>query len=339
MSLPTERKERKINWYRSPLKRDDLSGLNQRSDWKGLFQTGGYLGLLVLTGAAAFYAAGKHSVPVLVLILFLHGTFYAFLLNAFHEFCHKSVFKTKILNTIFLQVVSFLGWNNPVLFWTSHQEHHKYTLHPPDDLEVVLPITLTFSSFLKSAVVNPWDLFGRIKSSIRLSFGRLEGDWENALFPASEVMLRRSLFNWARIHLLSQVLLVAVSLYLGLWLVPVLVTLAPFYGGWLLYLCNNTQHIGLQDNVPDFRLCCRTIILNPFIRFLYWHMNYHTEHHMYAAVPCYNLGKLHQQIEDDLPHCPVGLIETWKEITAILNQQKVDPKYQYIAELPTHRLT
>ena len=29
------------------------------------------------------------------------------------------------------------------------------------------------------------------------------------------------------------------------------------------------------------------------MRFWYWHMNFHIEHHMYAAVPCYNLEKLH----------------------------------------------
>jgi len=75
---------------------------------------------------------------------------------------------------------------------------------------------------------------------------------------------------------------------------------APFYGGWLFFLCNNTQHIGLQDHVPDFRLCCRTFALHPVTRFHYWQMNYHTEHHMYAAVPCYNLGKLHALIRHDL---------------------------------------
>ncbi len=337
MNLSGEQKVRKIDWYRSPLDRNVLVVLNQRSDWKGMVQTLGYLGLLVLTGASAWYAAGRLSLPVLLLILFLHGTFFAFLLNAFHEFCHKTVFKTKILNTIFLQVVSFLSWNNPVLFWTSHQEHHKYTLHPPDDLEVVLPITLTLNSFLKSAVVNPWDFYGKLKSCIWLSFGRLQGEWENALFPESAVELRRSLFNWARIQLVGHAVIVGVSLIYGLWLVPVLVTLAPFYGGWLLYLCNNTQHVGLQDNVSDFRLCCRTIILNPFVRFLYWHMNYHTEHHMYAAVPCYNLGKLHKQVEADLPHCPVGLLETWEEISEIMKKQKMDSKYQYIAELPARR--
>jgi fatty acid desaturase len=330
-----EPKERKIAWYRSPVDRETLAQLNQRSDWKGLLQTLGHLSLLTLTAAAAFYAAGRLPVVVLLLILFLHGTFYAFLLNGFHELCHKSVFKTKALNVFFLQLVSFLSWYNPVLFWASHQEHHKYTLHPPDDLEVVLPIQLTLKDFLKSAVVNPWDFYGRLKASLRLSFGRLEGEWENALFAAPEKSeLRRSLFNWARFHLLGHTLLTAVSLYFGLWLVPVLVTLAPFYGGWLLFLCNNTQHIGLQDNVPDFRLCTRTIYLNPFVRFLYWQMNYHTEHHMYAAVPCYNLAKLHAAIRDDLPHCPSGLVETWKEIIAILKKQQLDPTYQYVAELP-----
>ncbi len=331
--------KRKIAWYRSPLNHETLAALNQRSDWMGLLQTLGHLGLLVLSGAAAWYAAGRLPLPALLLLFFIHGTFFAFLLNAFHEFCHKSVFKTKTLNVLFLYIVSFLSWNNPVLFWASHQEHHKYTLHPPDDLEVVLPINLTLTAFLKNAVVNPWEFYGRLKGAIRLSFGRLEGDWENALFPASAVELRHSLFNWARIHLVGHLLIVGLSLLFGLWQVPVLVTLAPFYGGCLQYLCNNTQHTGLMDNVPDFRLCCRTIILNPFVRFLYWHMNYHTEHHMYAAVPCYNLRKLHEQIESDLPHCPVGLLATWKEIFAILKKQRADPTYQSVAELPARRTT
>jgi fatty acid desaturase len=330
-------RDRRIAWYRSPLDREVLASLNQRSDWQGLLQTFGHLGLLLLSGAAAWYAAGRFPLGVLLLILLIHGTFWAFLLNAFHEFCHKTVFKSKALNTLFLQVVSFLSWNNPVLFWASHQQHHKYTLHPPDDLEVVLPLKLTVGAFAKNAIVNPWDFYRRVKTYIRLSFGRLEGDWENALFPESAVELRRDLFNWARIHLAGHALIVGISLYLGLWPVPILVTLAPFYGGWLQYLCNNTQHTGLKDNVPDFRLCCWTIILNPFVGFLYWHMNYHTEHHMYAAVPCYHLGKLHEQIKSDLPRSPVGLLATWKEIIPILQKQRVDPKYQYAAALPARR--
>lgn len=329
-----EQKMQKLNWYRSPLDRDTLAALNQRSDWKGLRQTFGHLGLLVLTGAAAWYAADHLPWPVLLLILFLHGTIYAFLLNGFHELCHSSVFKTKALNTFFLYLFSFLGQYNPILFWASHQEHHKYTLHPPDDLEVVLPVEIKLESFLKSAVVNPWGFYGRWKGIIRLSLGRLEGEWENILFPASEPAKRQRLFNWARTLLIGHLLLVGISLYFGAWLLPVLITLAPFYGGCLLFLCNNTQHVGLQDNVPDYRLCTRTIILNPVVQFLYWHMNFHIEHHMYAAVPCYNLQKLHQTIEHDLPPSPVGLYAAWHAIIPILQKQKVDPAYQYVPQLP-----
>ena len=128
-------KLRKINWYRSPVERDLLAALNQRSDGKGLLQALGHLGLLLLTGAAAWYASVQGMWLLFAVVLFLHGTIYAFLLNGFHELCHSSVFKSKTLNTLFLYLFSFLGGYNPVFFWASHQEHHKYTLHPPDDLE------------------------------------------------------------------------------------------------------------------------------------------------------------------------------------------------------------
>lgn len=330
----------KINWYRSPIDRATLAELNQRSDLLGLAQTLGHLGLLALTGAAAWFAVQAQIWWALIPILFLHGTFYAFLLNGFHELCHRSVFRSKFLNEFFLRVFSFLGWYNHVHFWTSHQEHHKYTLHPPDDLEVVLPVEITLNSFLKAALINPWGLVQRVNGVVRLSFGRLEGEWENILFPPQEVDKRRRLFNWARILLVGHLLLTVVSLALSfwlaldLWLLPVLVTLAPFYGGWLLFLCNNTQHVGLMDNIPDYRLCTRTIILNPFVRFLYWHMNFHIEHHMYAAVPCYKLGRLHRAIEDDLPPSSVGLLASWREIIAILEKQKEDPSYQYLPDAP-----
>ena len=332
--MQSDANQRKITWYRSRLDREVLRSLNQRSDWKGMLQTLGHLGLLTLTGTGAFYAAGRLPLPVLLLILFLHGTVHAFLLNGFHELCHNSVFRTKFLNTFFLRIFSFLGPFNYVRFWASHSDHHKYTLHPPDDYEVMLPVKLTFSGFLKSAIVNPWGFYARWKLIVRLSFGKLEGPGETVMFPKSDMEKRRELFNWARIQLVGHALIVGVSLYFGLWLVPILITLAPAYGGWLLYLCNTTQHVGLTDNVPDFRLCCRTIILNPLVRFLYWHMNFHIEHHMYAAVPCYNLGKLHKLIKHELPHCPVGLFETWKQITTILKKQKTDPEYQYVPELP-----
>lgn len=335
--MENEESNLRIDWYRSPVGRDELAALNQRDDVKGLAMSLSYLGLLALSGGAAIYAAGRLPWPLVVLLVFVHGMFYAFLSNAFHEFVHQSVFKTKALNAPFLNLISFLSWSNPVMFWASHQRHHRYTLHPPDDLEVVLPQKLTLESFLRAAVVNPWDLVWRLQIVTRLCFGQVEGRWEEALFPVTAVEERRGLFTWARVILLGHLLIVAVSLYMHWWMVPVVVTLAPFYGGWLQWLCNNTQHAGLQDNVNDYRLCTRTFLVNPFVQFLYWHMNFHIEHHMYAAVPCYNLGKLHRTIQADLPPSPVGLLATWREIIPIIRRQRVDPQYQYVAQLPTRR--
>ncbi len=335
--MTTLEKKSTVSWYRSPVSRDVLDRLNQRSDVQGFIQTLGHLGLLALTGAASWYAAGRWAFPIVLLLVLLHGTVFAFLLNGFHEFCHKSVFKTKWLNTFFLYVFSFLGSLNPVMFWASHQEHHKYTLHPPDDQEVLLPVKITMKDFYKSALFNPWALIDNIKGIIRISRGELKGTWENQLFPATATELRRRLFTWSRILLFGHVAIIIVSILMGWWMLPILTTFGGYYGGWLLFLCNNAQHVGLQDDVPDYRLCCRTIIINPVISFLYWRMNYHTEHHMYAAVPCYNLAKLHAAIKADLPSCPVGLVQTWKVISAILEKQKADPTYEFVADLPSRR--
>ena len=331
-----------ISWYRSPLKEELLSDLNQRSDWKGFLQASGHLGLLLLTGIAAFYAESRLPLPVLLLIIFMHGTFHSFVINGFHELCHGSVFKTKMLNRLFLRIFSFLGWFDPVMFWTSHKRHHKHTLHQSEDLEIVLPIKLTLKEYIKSAIIDPWEFYDTLRRTLRFSFGKISkkdmpGEWKvNDLFPPSEVENRCRLFNWARTLLVGHGIIIGVSIYTGLWLLPVLITFGRFYGRWLQWLCGRTQHTGLKDNVADFRLCSRTVILSPFVRFLYWHMNYHIEHHMYVAVPCYNLGRLHKIIRYDLPLCPKGLYAAWKEIIEIRRKQNIDPEYQYIPKLPAH---
>jgi fatty acid desaturase len=323
-----------IAWYRTPLSREVQQSLHQRSDLLGWLQTLGYLGVITATGATAYYSAGHWPWPVTLALLFLHGTCFAFQINAVHELGHATVFRTRRLNRIFEQLFAFLGWINCEKFRVSHAEHHRFTLHPPDDLEVLLPQTCSLKGFLQFSFVNAQGAWGTLKEQARLARGRFTTAWEQTIFPADDMAKRARTVRWARTLFVGHGLIVAVSLAMGWWMLPVVVTLAPFYGGWLFYLCNNTQHIGLQDNVSDFRLCCRTFTLNPVAQFLYWHMNYHTEHHMYAAVPCYRLGRLHRLIRHDLPPCPRGLAATWREIAAILAQQRQDPAYQHVQPLP-----
>ncbi len=94
------------------------------------------------------------------------------------------------------------------------------------------------------------------------------------------------------------------------------------------------MHCGLQSEVSDFRKCVRTITLDPLSEFLYWHMNWHLEHHMYAGVPCYNLDALHRAIADDMPE-PRTLIGAWREMRKIWRHQQIDPDHTYDTPLPS----
>lgn len=325
---------RRISWYRSPVGRAALSDLNRRSDLLGFLQTAGFLAVMVGTGAAAVGSVGRLAWPLVLLLFLVHGTCSSFLVNGFHELVHDSVFKTRWLNRVFLLAYAFWGWYSHVQFWASHTAHHKYTLHPPDDLEVVLPTRITLAAFLQRTVVDLPGMMNTARQFGRWSLGRVRGEWETHLFPPSDPAQRRRLFTWARVVVFGHGAIVAASLALGWWALPLVTTLTRFYAGGLQYLCNATQHVGLQDNVRDFRLSTRTIILNPLLRFLYWHMNFHIEHHMYAAVPCYRLGRLHKLIRHDLPPSPRGLLATWRGIARILARQKADPGYQFRAVLP-----
>jgi fatty acid desaturase len=312
---------RPITWYRTPLDSKTFKSLHEKSDLMGWLQSLGYLGLITLTGGAVLYGAGHWPVWVVLVLLFLHGTFFAFQINAVHELGHNTVFKTKALNAFFVRVFAFLGWINFEAFGTSHTRHHRYTLHAPDDLEVVLPQKVIIKNFFQQGFINTGALRWNFLNTLRMARNKIQGEWETVLFPEGSPE-RKAAVNWARTVLIGQAL------------IPVVFTFAPFYGAWLHFLCNNTQHIGLQDDIPDFRFCCRTFTVNPFVQFLYWHMNYHIEHHMFAAVPCYNLGRLHRAIKHDLAPCPHGLVATWKEIAAIQKIQETKPDYQHVALVP-----
>jgi fatty acid desaturase len=131
--------------------------------------------------------------------------------------------------------------------------------------------------------------------------------------------------RWARVLIYGHVALAALCLWAGEWiLIPIVVF--PFYGGTICNLYGGAQHIGLQSNVPDFRRCCRTMLLSRFEAFLYWQMNYHAEHHTFPGVPFFNGRKLHALLTADGGPVPNrNIIDAWREIRMIQRQQKETP--------------
>ena len=113
-----------------------------------------------------------------------------------------------------------------------------------------------------------------------------------------------------------------------------LVIFGYFFATILGKLTGAIQHTGLKEDTPDWRLVCHTVKVNPVIGFLYWHMNYHIEHHMYAAVPFYKLPRFHEVVAKDLPIGPTSFLGGLRLLTRIKKRQKTDPDYIYVPEFP-----
>jgi len=97
--MPSSTQSGAGTWYRSPIDSKTLKELHRRSDWLGLLQTGGYLGILALTGTAAYLSAGRLPIVAVIGLFLLHGVCCSFISAAVHELSHGTVFKTKALNS------------------------------------------------------------------------------------------------------------------------------------------------------------------------------------------------------------------------------------------------
>jgi fatty acid desaturase len=259
----------------------------------------------------------------------VYGCVANFSINAMHELGHGCVFKTPFLNALFLRLVSFIGWHHPDMFFSSHHRHHRFTQHEPHDQENPMPIKITLQQFLLFGFVNVQGAFSALRETLYAAIGHFptgylgwRPGWERIIYTPSDAAERATASRWAQFMLAGHVLFAAACISRGLFLAPFLLSFGPFINGWLFFLCNSTQHVGLEPSVPDFRRNTRTFYLNPFIAFLYWHMNFHIEHHMWPRVPCYNLAALHRAIKHDLPPTPAGIIEVWRAIIEAMKNQE-----------------
>ena len=348
--LDEVRQTLRVNWYRSPVDPAVLRKLMQRSDLKGLGETLGSLGLVAASGVLTYYLFTQQLWVGFAAALFLHGTMASLYGSANHELTHGTVFRSKWLGRTFLRVFAVLTWFNPYDYALSHTYHHRYTLHPEGDREEVLPHapSLRFLYVLQLLTFNftggphSSGVFPALRMTIRTALGRPLAqyagkkidklEWISAVY-AGHPEERRKAVRWARIVLLFHGTVLAVAIVFQLWLLPVLISLAPFIANWWRYLTHLPMHCGLRTNVPDFRKCTRTIKLDPVSSLLYSHMHWHLEHHMYAGVPCYNLRKLNRVIAADLPERK-SVWGTWREMRAIWRREQIEPGYQYDVPLP-----
>tara|TARA_B110000483_G_scaffold57847_1_gene72375 strand:- start:48 stop:1052 length:1005 start_codon:yes stop_codon:yes gene_type:complete len=308
-------------WFKPKIDPKTLKELTKRKDSPGWINTITYFAVLIMSGYIAFLSWGTWwALPA----FFIYGTIYAFSNARWHEYGHRSVFKTRWLNDLFYYISSFFSYFEPVSWRWSHTHHHSRTIHQDIDYEIQVsrPSNLLDLFF--------FDLFGikrvyfEFKKILLHSFGIMTPVALDCV-PENQ----RSKMIWSsRIFILIKLVFIMWALSIESFLPLMFVVLPNMYGSPIFQMTTMLQHGGLRADTWDHRESTRTFLVNPIHGWLlYFNMQYHVEHHLFPQVPFYNLPKLHKIIKDELPEPNRGFISALTEmIPAILKQSK-DPKY------------
>ena len=314
-------------WHTSPVGRKELKELMQRSDGPALRDTLLWFALLLASGAAGYALWGSW----LAIIPFaIYGVLYGSASDSrWHECGHGTAFRTRWMNDVVYNIACFMIFREPTVWRWSHARHHTDTIIVGRDPE----IAATRPPNLFGILMNVFALKSTAKALsalFRHACGRLDGE-EASFIPEKE---RAKVFLIARIWL-ALLALVAVACVATQSVLPAMfVGLPTLYGGWLALVFGLTQHAGLDEDVLDHRLNSRTVMMNPVLRFIYWNMNYHIEHHMFPLVPYHALPRLHELVKADCPPVYPSLIAAYKEIIPALLRQARDPTYFVKRQLP-----
>jgi fatty acid desaturase len=314
-------------WYRTPIDRKVMKELMQRRDGPAIRDTAIWFGALIVSGAAGFALWDSWWA---ILPFAIYGVLYGSASDSrWHECSHGTAFKTRWMNDVVYQIACFMIFREPTVWRWSHARHHTDTIIVGRDPEIgyMRPPDLILAALnlfgLKHAP-------GALAALFRHAAGRLSAE-EASFIPASE---HAKVFRTARIWLVLLGLVVAACLATHSLLPAMFVGLPTLYGSWLQVVFGTTQHAGLDEDVLDHRLNSRTVMMNPVLRFLYWNMNYHVEHHMFPMVPYHALPRLHEVMKADCPPPCASLIAAYREIIPALLRQTREPGYFVKRELP-----
>jgi fatty acid desaturase/nitrite reductase/ring-hydroxylating ferredoxin subunit len=314
-------------WFQANVDPERMRQLTERRNLRPLIDALVWLGLIVGFGVLAWSLRGSWwAVPAFIAYAAVAGGAAD---ARWHESGHGTAFRTPWLNDLVYYPASFLLARSATFWRWSHFRHHTDTIVVGRDAEIVFPrppsvgrLAWTFTHIQGGGTLM-WTI-------VKYAFG-----WKDPVVDllVPETDRRRVAFE-ARIY-------VAIWAAVVVWAVattsfyPLLLLGGPtIYGGWLVVFFGVTQHAGLQEDVLDHRYSTRTVLMNPLFRFLYLNMNYHVEHHMFPAVPYYNLPALHREIRDQLAPPAPSTVAAYREIVHAFRHQHDDPSWELDRAVP-----
>ncbi len=275
---------------RNLLSGEELRLLSEPSDARGLTQLAFHL---VLLGASVALVAQSGPLTLLPAMLVL-GIAQAALFAPIHETMHMTAFASPWLNRTvgwLSACPSLLNWQFYLYF---HLAHHRHTQDPERDPELTaLPTPTNLNAYIWRVLAIPY-----WHSRLVVLFDGLRGDLLAYPFITPRTAPRVIL----SLRLMAGFMAACVALsvvFIGWW-APLVFWIGPqMLGQPFLRLYLLTEHtLCTLDN--NGLTNTRTTVTNWIMRVLMWNMPFHTEHHLYPAVPFYKLAIVHAAIRDRL---------------------------------------
>ncbi|WP_417486415.1 fatty acid desaturase family protein [Maricaulis sp.] len=255
--------------------RDELRALSRTTNWQGAVMLAGNLGLLAAAFALAI--AWPNPLTFLAAILLIAGRQLA-LSIVLHDCAHNSLFRTPGLNEFTGQWVGGAAVDVPLqLYRDYHLDHHRHAgtdKDPDQGLVKAYPVT---RASLRRKFIR--DLTGQ--TAIRdLIMAWRKPDWR-----------QKTPFLVFQLVLLTTLTAAGAPWAIALWWAARI-----FIYPAIMRLRNIGEHGVAADRYDtEPRLNTHTTLARWFERLLVApnNVNFHLEHHIFAAVPPYNLPRLH----------------------------------------------
>lgn len=272
--------------------RQTLQGLMTRSNGPALIRLIGHMALFLGSFAALAYVGDQPwhlRAPLILWVGFLLFSLYA----PFHEATHGTAFVSKRANLAVAWMTGVFYGYSPGVHADFHFEHHRKT-NAADDPEkgLSLPADVPLRTPLLWLLIGLFGTLPALHSMILAvapvrAWDRLEAAWTR---PRHRAQLKRE------------------SAIVGLLWLGAIIAGAVFAPGLLLDCAvalliarlihaaiTISEHEGMPVEGHQIERT-RTVTSNPLLRFFWWNMNYHAEHHAWPAVPFHQLPALHRLV-------------------------------------------
>ncbi len=298
--------------------RKDLKKYMVRNNRNGLVHFSLHLGAAAVTGFLLYLTMFSWwCVPLLL----LHGMIVAFLFAPMHECVHSSAFKTRRLNVVIGRLAGLIILRPFLYLKYRHMAHHTFTQHPEGD-----PDRVDFPRHMSEYLlhISSYNIWHRMLGNLyNLSLAHYSSE-ELEFIPKNEL---KHVTNEARLMVACYALVLALSIYFQSFLAVYLWLLPRMLGEPALRAVRMIEHTGMAES-PNMLENTRTTESNFFIRFLYWNMPFHAEHHLYPSVPFHALPQLHKVVRSHLKEVAPGVLSVhFKVLKRLLfdNKSVTDP--------------